>query len=285
MGFLKAIGAAMALAAGASASAANGAQGGAPAPVEVMVVGTWHFAGSDSDLVSFSTPDILEPNRQAELERVAAALAEFRPTKIMVERVAPAPDLIDPVYAAFEPARLGTSRDERTQVGYRLAHRLGHARVYAIDEQPKDGEPDYFPFGKLVEYDRTHGRGDLMARLQARLGAMVSDFNDKKARMSIAELLADANAPARGPEWVEEYYEMLRIGDSDAQPGAELNAMYYMRNAKIFAKLMTVAEPGDRILVLYGNGHSYWLRHFAEATRGFVNVDPVPYLRRAAEPR
>lgn len=78
------------------------------------------------------------------------------------------------------------------------------------------------------------------------------------------------------------YYSILGIGDSEQQPGAELNALWYMRNAKIFAKLMTVAEPGDRLLVVYGGGHNYWLRHFASETPGYRSVDPVPYLEEAS---
>ncbi len=56
----------------------------------------------------------------------------------------------------------------------------------------------------------------------------------------------------------------------------------YLRNAKIFAKLMRQAKPGDRIVVVYGAGHNYWLRHFAGATPGYVSVDPMPYLKAAA---
>lgn len=71
---------------------------------------------------------------------------------------------------------------------------------------------------------------------------------------------------------------MLDIGDAEQQPGAELNAMWYMRNAKIFAKLMKIAQPDDRLLVVYGAGHNYWLRHFADQVPGYRSVDPRPYL-------
>lgn len=56
-----------------------------------------------------------------------------------------------------------------------------------------------------------------------------------------------------------------------------------MRNAKMFAKIGMIAKPGDRILVLVGSGHATWLRHFAERAPGFVLVEPMPYLERAAE--
>jgi hypothetical protein len=268
----------------AAALAVFAAAPGAAAPVEVMVLGTWHFGNPGRDVINVESEDVTTPVRQAELEAVAAALAEFRPTKVMVERVAPAPDLLDPGFAAFDPAQLATVRDERVQIAYRLAHRLGHRSVWAIDEQSKDGEPDYFPFGRLVEWDRTHGAGDLMQRVQARGAAMMRDFAAMQERSSLAEMLVHANAPdAQGG--ISAYYDFLRIGDAEDQPGAELNAYWYMRNAKIFAKLMLAAEPGDRILVVYGAGHNYWLRHFAAETPGFTSVDPLPYLARAAPGR
>ena len=94
-----------------------------------------------------------------------------------------------------------------------------------------------------------------------------------------AMLLADTNRsdhPIHGS--LSFYYGLLTFGDGVEQPGADLNAGWYERNARIFVKLMTVARPGDRIVVVYGAGHAYWLRHFVENTPGFELVDPVPWL-------
>ncbi len=268
--------------AGAIAGLALGTAAAAKEPVQVMVVGTWHFDNPGRDLINVKSDDVREPKRQAELEAVAKALARFKPTKVMVERVAKTPDLVDPNFASFTPAMLREKKDERVQIGYRIAYDLKLPGVYAIDEQPVNGEPDYFPFGKLVAYDKEKGKGDLMQRVQARGAAMMKEFNEKQATMSLGAMLAIANAPdAQGG--IDGYYEMLAIGDTETQPGAELNAMWYMRNAKIFAKLMKAAEPEDRILVVYGAGHNYWLRHFASETPGFKDVDPVPYLKSAAK--
>lgn len=252
-------------------------------PVQVMVLGTWHFSNPGRDVVNVEAEDVRTPKRQRELEAVAAVLAEFRPTKIMVERLAKSPDLIDEGFGDFTPALLRERKDERVQIGYRLAHMLGHDAVYAIDEQPSDGEPDYFPFGKLVEYAQANGQ---MAKIQQSMAEVEADkkaFQDKQPRTHLAALLAEQNEPGDWQTGISGYYEVLGIGDSQAQPGAELNAYWYMRNAKIFGKLMQVAEPGDRVLVIFGTSHAYWLRHFAEEVNGFENVDPRPYLRRAAE--
>lgn len=266
------------LAAGAEAQP-RAAPNAAAEPVQVMVLGTWHFDNPGRDLNNVRADDVLVPRRQRELERVAEALARFRPTKIMVERAAP--DLIDPRFAAFTPALLAGDRDERVQIAYRLAHRLGLARVHAIDEQPAPGEPDYFPFEALARYAEANGMSARLEELMRTGESETRAFEELQARSTIAELLIRQNDPGGFAGSISTYYEFLRFGGVDEQPGADLNAMWYLRNAKIFAKLMRAAEPGDRVLVVYGAGHGYWLRHFASSTPGFVSVDPRPFLRRA----
>jgi hypothetical protein len=250
-----------------------------------MVLGTWHFENPGQDVVNVRSDDVRVPKRQCELRAVASALGRFRPTKIMVERVAAGPGLIDSGFGGFNPAQLLERRDERVQIGYRLAHTLRHSRVYAIDEQPSEGEPDYFPFAKVMQHAQANNQ---MARLQAAMAHVEADkkaFEERQARTHLAALLAEANEPSPWRSGISGYYEMLSVGDTQSQPGAELNAYWYMRNAKIFGKLMTVTSPGDRVLVIFGNSHAYWLRHFAREVMGFQDIDPRPYLRRAAAVR
>jgi hypothetical protein len=44
--------------------------------------------------------------------------------------------------------------------------------------------------------------------------------------------------------------------------------------ASIVAKLAQIARPGDRIVVLFGAGHAYWLRHLVETTPGYQLIEP-----------
>ncbi len=252
------------------------AQGQEAKPVEVMVLGTWHFSNPGLDLHNVVSDDVTKPERQSELEALAAALAAFKPTKIMIERIAKSPDMVDHKYPAFTTDQLHTVPDERVQIGYRLAHRLGHRQVYAIDQQ---GD---FPYGKVVDFAKASGREARLNALSAEVGSEVKAFNEKQARFSIPSLLIGYNDPRGFQSGIDGYYEMLKFGDGASQPGAELNAMWYLRNARSWAKLTSLAEPGDRVLVIYGAGHNYWLRHFAGESRGFRNVDPRPYLERAA---
>ena len=123
---------------------------------------------------------------------------------------------------------------------------------------------------------------ELFAEIEARSDTQQADL----AQQSIAESLFVHN----DPEIVEgnhdrAYYSLLQIGDGDAQPGAELKAYWYMRNAKMFAKVGLIAEPGDRVLIVVGSGHRYWLDRFASETPGFTSVDPRPWLEQADDGR
>ena len=249
--------------------------------VEIMVLGTYHFGNPGLDVNNVQADDVLTPNRQAELAAVAQALLAFRPTKVMVERESDAPDLADAGYTQFTPALLGTSRNETVQIGYRIASLAGLKTVQAIDEQPKSGEPDYFPFDKLMETAKRLGQSSMIDQANQPIKAWLKAFEAKQKTSTVADLLIEMNDLSTPAGSMDFYYQILHIGDRDVQSGADLNAMWYLRNAKIFSKLMLTSNPGDRVLVIYGGGHGYWLRHFASATPGYRAVDPTPYLKKA----
>jgi len=48
------------------------------------------------------------------------------------------------IASGFDTAMLEAERNETVQIGYRLANRLGHEAVYSSEQQPSNGEPDYF---------------------------------------------------------------------------------------------------------------------------------------------
>ncbi len=258
------------LALGSAAGAA------APAPVQVMVLGTYHFGNPGRDNHNVVAEDVRAPKRQAELARLADALAAWRPTRIAVEDEGVGPDLSVPGYTRFAMADLATARNERDQIGYRLARKLGLPTVQGIDVEFD------FPYEAVAGWAAAHGEKPALDAMNADVAAMVGAFTARQATASIPALLAEFNAPGHMNGRIDSYYGFLRFGDATAQPGAELNARWYERNARIFARLMSVAKPGDRILVIYGAGHLYWLRHFAASVPGFQSVDVMPYLRKAA---
>lgn len=245
--------------------------------VEVMILGTYHLANPGQDLHNVEVDDVTVAARQQQLEQVAQALATFRPDRIAVEAVSGREDLSLAAFDEFTPETLTKVPNEREQIGYRLAHQLGHDAVYGIDEQ--SDETDYFPFGIVAEFAESGGRVDAIESLQQMAAALVETMGRMHAEQTIGQTLYWINQPRlidRGHR--QFYYGLLQLADHEQQPGALLNARYYERNARIFAKLTRVVEPGDRVLVVYGSGHSYWLRHFVTETPGFELVEANDYL-------
>lgn len=249
------------------------------AAVQVMVLGTYHFAGGNQDVLTVATDNVLTERRQRELVAVADALATYQPTVIFTERVTRPPDYVDTSFSAFSEAQLRTVADERVQIAYRLAKRVDVSRVHGIDERPTDSEPDYFPFGKLMAHAAATGQKSQLDALLEQTQAMVNGFTREMKDLPMAERLARVNAgPMSKPDV---YYELAAFDVAEQQPAAELQAYWFMRNAKIWSKLRDLVRPGDRALVVFGAGHKFWLEHMARHSKGFEVVDPVPILRRA----
>lgn len=259
--------------------AAAQAQTSDPAPIEVMVLGTYHMGNPGQDLHNARIDPVTTPAKQAELEAVAEALARFRPTAIAVEQVARnQSDMLDHRYSAFTPADLLTNPDERVQVGYRLAHRLGLERVYAIDEQDREGQPSYFPFEEVQSWAEANGRSPVLGAMHEQVATMIGEMETRQRADTVGGVLRWMNRPESAASDQAFYTAMLAFGAGDAQPGAILNGRWYTRNALIFARLMQAAKPGDRIVVIYGSGHSYWLRQFVQTAPGFRLVEANDYL-------
>jgi hypothetical protein len=250
-------------------------------PVEVMVLGSYHFGNPGMDVNNVQVDTVLTPDKQKQLEAVAKALLTFKPTRIMVEAESDAPDFAMLDYSGFTPDKLKIIPNEREQIGYRIAKMAGLSIVHGIDEQTGAGEPDYFPFSEMQTTAKRLYQTDIITKANAPVKASLAKFEVEQKTKTVAEMLMSVNIDPIYTN-IATSYAYLKIGDKDAQSGADLNAMYYLRNAKIFSKLMMVAKPGDRVLVVYGSGHNYWLRHFASNVPGYRFVDPLPYLKRAA---
>ena len=247
-------------------------------PVRVMVLGVYHFGNPGLDVNNVEADDVRSPDRQRELDALAEALTRFAPTAVAHEGKGVAPYL-DTRYADFTRRDLTRDRNEIVQIAYRLAAQAKLRRVYAIDEQPDDGEPDYFPFEKLQQFAEQSGKaGELREAVDA--SALMRMVEKAQTTLSIPEVLLLMNGEPFDDTF---YWRVLSFGAGEDQPGPELAAYWFMRNAKIFNKLIQITQPGDRVIVIYGAGHGHWLREMIEKTPGYELEPVTPYLRTAAK--
>lgn len=261
---------------GCSAAVSGGAAGArdaAPAAARprVLVLGTYHMGGS-GDYIQAPTDDVLSPRRQAEIAALVESLATFRPTKIMVEAPLARDSALNARYRGFLAGRDTLRRNEIDQIGFRLARRMGHERVYAID-YPQDED-----VGRVVGWAAGHGDTAFVGMVQ-RFAARMQAQGDSLSHLTIPAYLRRLNSPAEDSIGHAAYLRMARVGDDTTHVGADVLAGRYARNLKIFANLARLTGPGDRVLVIYGSSHGKLLREFVRQSGDMELVDVDPYLR------
>lgn len=233
---------------------------------EVLVLGTYHMDNPGLDLHNTKADDVLTSRRQAEIEELTNVLARFRPTKIAVEWDAGNQAGLDRIYQEYVAGQHPLTRDERQQVGMRLAKSVGFKKLYAIDTAWD------FPYGSLVNWAKANGRS---AELEAidRLGNEQSKTDgDYLLSHTVLEVFRRLNSAESVANDAAFYARFGHFGDDSDPAGARLLTRWYERNTFILTSLLGVIEPRDRVLVLYGAGHQILLRRF-------IADDPTLKLR------
>ncbi len=215
------------------------------AEVQVMLLGTYHFANPGRDVINQDIDDVLEPRRQAELEDLVTRLAAWKPDRIAVERPISQTDTVRARYSRYREKTLEPNRNEVVQIAFRLASRLGHDAVYPIDD---DSFLDLNDSLKAVDQRRPEfkkSRDSVVAVLQNEIKAT----NVWMRTTTIGE-------------------HLLRLNSDDA-----------LHRGNMAHNLTRTLRPDvHRILVVVGSGHVPPLRNLLDEAPQFCPVSPLSLL-------
>jgi len=236
-----------------------------PGQIEVMILGTFHFAQQDEI-------DLHAPSRQAELAGILGRLAAWAPTRVAVEAAHTRQAEVDSAYAAYRVMadQIPESTNEISQIAFRLARALGHERVYAIDV-PMNLWDD-----SILVFDDTwpRSRAGLRARWPQRFRESEVTWTDS----TLAAILRDANRDAV-PGNSELYGGFLPLVEEEVYAGALKLRPWYDRNLRIVQNLFRITDPaGDRVLLVIGSGHLRVLKQIMEMTPQLCPVSALPSL-------
>jgi hypothetical protein len=246
----------------------------APEPPVVMLIGVYHFDNPGRDIVNMAADDVTTPTRQTEILSLTDQFARFRPTVIAIEEVGNLPTLESQAFADYMAGRREGSRNERDQLGFRLAQRTG-ARVASVDvDMP-------LPFGPLMR-TATAVAPEVMEQVKSTAQAQAEATSAALANGTVADALIYLNAPEVLRRNENLYYLTLAVSDDGGAtlPGVEVASVWYERNLRVCARLLSVAKPGERVIVFYGSGHIPQLGQCL-SNAGVRLEDPLPYLSAA----
>jgi len=241
--------------------------------IKVTILGTTHFSNPGQDVVNMKVEDVLQPKRQKEMQALVDLLAKFKPTKIMLESTPKYDSIHNARYQQYLRGKHTLRRNERQQIGYRLAKQLGHQKIYMVDHRGQ------FPMGKVNKYAQANNQSYLLNKA---LGWAKNEMKNREAYFknhTITEFLIDMNRPAFIKKSNGLYLSLFaKIGKDQAYPGTDLVANWYERNLKIYTNILRLAEDGDRILVVFGAGHAPILQHLFRDALDFEYIEVNDFL-------
>ena len=275
----------VALACTAMAAPTRGEQPACPPDrVPLLVLGTFHMSGGESDMVQGSHDDMGSPERQQEISIVVERLASFRPTKVAIESAWWSPTWRDR-YAQWRAGQREIGPNEIEQIAFRTAQRAGLDTVWPVDfpmwmngltpqeqHQPPPAPPSECPPSACAAPPNP-----LVEVIEAQLARDAEVLR----RSSLAEYLAYLNTPERFAH--NHRWDVL----SNLEPGSgvalyentDLATNWYKRNLRIFTNLLKVSQPGDRVLLVIGMGHLPILSELAAAHPRYCLVSAPEVLR------
>ncbi len=185
---------------------------------EVMLVGTYHLANNNRDMINLPIENVLTSKRQREMEQLVRGLARWQPTRIAIEWDRSDQAGLDRRYADYLAGNLKLTANERDQIAFRLAKKLGHLKVYAIDwnEQAPGSPPDY----DFIDWARHNGQRNRFETF-VKAGQAEADRTSSKMReQTVSRWFYDLNSPEMRERMHQQYFTLASFGSNDRNPGA-----------------------------------------------------------------
>lgn len=225
---------------------------------KVLVLGSYHMENPGLDAFNLQADDVTMPKRQKKIEEFVTLLASFKPTKICLEARIESQQKLNENYQAFASGKSVLKKNEIDQIGFRLAKKLGHTEVFAIDTDAP------FDMDTVVKVAQKYQFNSFLELLQ-KMPSFMQDENKKLHESTITQFYQYLNSDEYNRMAHGFYLDMAVVGKDSNYAGADLVADWYKRNLRIYKNLRALQlKPQDRVLILYGAGHSKILQELVE---------------------
>lgn len=242
---------------------------------QVMILGVSHLEARRDVHNSVFEDSPLSSKRQAQIAEIIRRLSRFHPTKVLVE--APMDDpKVKERYRQYLAGQFALPADEVYQFGFKLAAHAGNSAIYPIDTFGPGLINDDTASGKrVVAFLKT----DLASVSTPSLKAYLSRQNALERTGTYLDLLRYLNTDAAIRANASFYSVFDGMGRDADNAGSLYVSDWYTRNCYIFSNILSVIRPGDRVVVIMGQGHKYLLREFVQLSPNLVSVDALKYLQ------
>lgn len=242
--------------------------------IQVLNFGTFHMGyTNDANTTEF---DQNNKENQRRVHEIAASLAAFKPTIIVVETEPSYDAILQEAYAAYldNPDMFIERPTEVELLAFEIGRIANARQVYGIDHQM------YYNYRIAGEIENTVD------------SATVNDYYSNPLRLT-PELIADEDTLSLLENLVlsnnDKYLDFLLTINADIMTyaatdenfeGADEAAKYYQRNLRMYTNLNRIPmNSDDRVFLLLGASHTAFFRDFIKRSPKYEMVDTYEYLK------
>jgi len=238
-------------------------------PAQVLLLGTFHFQDAGLDVVKQKDFNVMTPEAQAYLQELGERLAGFKPTKVLLEYLPENDENTNERYRAYRAGEFELPANEIYQLGFRIAGLAGLERVHGFDNQDVEWQAE-----AMFKYASEHDSPEMKLFHQT-LDAYSAEEAKARTTLPLRDLLKRTNAPALDRMNMDLYLATNPIGAGEGFAGAVSSSSWWARNFRMYALVQQQAGPGERVLVIGGQGHVAILRQLLaiDRQREAVSID------------
>lgn len=240
--------------------------------IPVLNMGTFHMGyTSDTNKTEF---DENNAKNKAMVHEVAKAIAEFKPTVIVLEQKAATMETLNALYQAYlkDPNIKIVDPNEVHLLGFELGRLAGVKKLYGIDYSKGY---NYMVSKNIPEYNDKAIYDDYMNVVLRQLRAsdeagdvrkMLYNTNTKKSLEAYINLNADM---------------LTHVSTPGKSEGADEAAKLYHRNLIMYSNLNQIPlTENDRVFILMGASHTAFFDMWLERSPKYELVNTLDYLKK-----
>lgn len=231
--------------------------------MEIMLLGTMHIAlDNNFDIDHLSNEDKMVFSNH-NFEQFVQLLAQYEPDQIFVEIPATSQNSLDALYGRYIQGEHALQYNETEQIAFRLAKRLQHERLWAIDWNESlphipniDGLSSDAGFHHIME----------------KANAQMQLFSTAMKEKNMIETFQLLNSEEQTKKDHDIYVSLMMLEDENA---FEWVANYwYYRNLKMAKHIRSsLQKTSTKALILCGAAHNYLLKQFLNEVPDYTVVN------------
>jgi len=239
---------------------------------EVMLLGVFHFSNPGLDTVKIEKQlNVMDEASQEYLQALAERIvAEFKPTKVLLEFRDTVDDSRQEKYKKYLRGDYDLEVAEDYQLGFRIAKLAGGIPIVGYDDRSVNW--DAGPLFKIMP----EVAPEAQAHADEIIEAMTKTDSEDHATLTLQELLIKTNDLEEERANKDLYLMTNWVASEGNYEGANASATWWERNFRMYAKIQREAKPGERLLVIGGQGHTAILKDFLAIDSAIKGVDVRP---------